>query len=226
MPKFFVNVAIIFNYIRCSLHIILFYFHKNRLIIKADASRWLLLLRKKYSLLTGFVYLLAFYPEFRNVFYLRIGISKYFLNFFCPRLKTLIFSTDNIGEGLFIQHGFGTSIGADSIGKNCLINQQVTIGDYHEGCPTILNNVSIRSGAIVMGKITIGNNVVIGANAIVYTNVPDNCTVFASPSRIMHWDKSEPNGQIIRHELLCSENDWHRQTDLSDQKRLTILDQN
>ena len=45
----------------------------------------------------------------------------------------------------------------------------------------------INSGAIIMGKVIIGNNVVIGANATVMQNVPDNCTVLPVSSKIMHW---------------------------------------
>lgn len=187
MTNFLINFLLIISSFRLIPHLFIYLFHKRKLFIRADIKRWLNLLKIEKSLLSGFIYLLTFYPEFRNVFYLRAGKSKYFLNFLCPKLKTLIFSTDKIGEGLFIEHGFSTSVGAKSIGKNCWINQLVTIGDYHLGTPIILDNVSIRSGATIIGNITIGNNVVIGANAIVYTDIPDNCTVFASPSRIMYW---------------------------------------
>jgi len=74
-------------------------------------------MKKKYSQLTGFVYLLGLISEFRNVFYNRIGISRYFLNIFCPKLSTLHIVTKNIGEGLFIQHGFARGITAESMVK-------------------------------------------------------------------------------------------------------------
>lgn len=51
--------------------------------------------------------------------------------------------------------------------------------------PTILDNVSIKAGAKVLGKITIGNNVIIGANAVVVKDVPDNCTVVGVPAYII-----------------------------------------
>jgi serine O-acetyltransferase len=97
-------------------------------------------------------------------------------------------ATKDIGEGLYIQNGFASAIGAESIGKNCWINQQVTIGGYNEGYPIILENVKIYSGAVIIGRITIGNNVVIGANATVFSDIPDNCTVFAPPPKIVKWD--------------------------------------
>jgi serine O-acetyltransferase len=117
-------------------------------------------------------------------------------------MSTLTIATQRIGEGLFIPHGYATSIGASSIGKNCSINNNVTIGTYGgENRPTILDNVVINAGAVLFGKITIGNNVIIGANATVNTDIPDNCTVFPPPSRIMKW-----NEQHIQTDAV-SEND-------------------
>lgn len=158
-----------------------------------DLFRWLEILKVKYSLIIGFVYLLSYYKEFRNLFYHRIGFCKYFLNIICPEISSLVIHTKSIGEGLFIQHGFSTAIGAKSIGRNCFINQQVTIGYNNEDCPIIGNNVTIRPGAIIFGKIEIGDNVVIGAGAVVFKNVPDNATVYPSSSRIMQWKKSKWN---------------------------------
>jgi serine O-acetyltransferase len=136
---------------------------------------------------SGFIYLLSNYRQFRDLFYKRIGWSRYFLNFFCPKLDTLHIVTDKIGEGLFIHIGYATSIGATSIGKNCLICQKVTIGYSSGGYPTIGDNVIVYPGAVILGDITIGNNAVIGANSTVYKDVPENCTVFAYPSRQIVW---------------------------------------
>jgi len=69
-------------------------------------------------------------------------------------VNTLFITTSDIKGGLFIQHGFATIISAASIGENCWINQQVTIGysDKTE-CPHIGNNVHIYAGAKVIGGI-------------------------------------------------------------------------
>jgi serine O-acetyltransferase len=105
-------------------------------------------------------------------------------------MSTLYIDTKKIGEGLFIPHGFSSTIGAASIGKNCSINHNVTIGTYGKRTrPIILDNVQINAGAVIFGNITIGNNVIIGANATVNTDIPDNCTVFPPPSRIMRWNE-------------------------------------
>jgi serine O-acetyltransferase len=187
MRSFLIGLIIVLNFIRCLPHLVFFLIHKNRKLILADTLRWLKIMDLKYGELIGFIYLLSFFHEFRNLFYNRIGKSHHILNLFCPKLSTLLINTKEIGEGLYISHGFATGISAKSIGKNCSIGHQVSIGNY-KGYPTILDNVTIYAGAVILGKITIGNNTVIGANATVLKDVPDNCTVFAAPPMVMKWN--------------------------------------
>lgn len=184
-------VKLLLEFVRCFPHLMLFYFHHNNYLMQADTRRWLQLLKKDLRSPIGFIYLLSFYPEFRNLFYQRIGPSRYILNTFCPKRSTLIIEAAFIGEGLFIQHGFATAIGVKSIGKNCWINQQVTIGgDSKLNCPTLMDNVRVYAGAVIIGNLTIGNNSIIGANATVFKDVPDNCTVYPTSSIIMKWNKT------------------------------------
>lgn len=196
MNKRIVNLLILLNFIRCFPHLIIYSIHPKRKVIRADIRQWLLTLKKTYNCTVGLVYLLLVYREYRNLFYYRIGAWKYFLNIICREVSSLYIDTKNIGEGLFINHGFSTVIGAKSIGKNCRINQQVTIGDYFGGKPVILDNVHIHSGAIIIGDIIVGNNSNIGANATVFRDVPDNCTVFPTQSRVMKWN--EKIGPVIK----------------------------
>ena len=49
--------------------------------------------------------------------------------------------------------------------------------------------MSIYTGAIVIGDISIGNNVSIGAGAVVVKDVPDNFTVVGNPARIINNSK-------------------------------------
>ncbi|HEX2921529.1 MAG TPA: serine acetyltransferase [Bacteroidales bacterium] len=172
--------------------------HKNKNKIRADVKRWLDILKINQSIPFGFVYLIALHPEYRNLFYYRIGPAGHILNIICPKMPTIFLWVKDIGEGLFIQHGYGIGITAESIGKNCWINQHVSIGYYNNDCPTILDNVTIRPGAVIIGKVTIGNNAVIGINATVVTDVPDNCTVFNPPSKIIKW--SHGNGNEVFQE--------------------------
>jgi serine O-acetyltransferase len=130
---------------------------------------------------------MLYYPEFRNLFYYRLGHkTSRFISFLCPKMNTLFINCPTIGPGLFIQHGFATIIEAKSIGKNCWINQQVTIGFSNErDCPVIHDNVIIIAGVKIIGNVIIGNNSKIGANSVVVKNVPENCTVVGIPSYIV-----------------------------------------
>ena len=74
------------------------------------------------------------------------GCPECWFEFLCPRLPTLFLGSrsKSVGPGLFIQHGHGTSVTAETIGENCWINQLVTVGYSNEvDCPTIGNNVRI-----------------------------------------------------------------------------------
>ena len=98
-----------------------------------------------------------------------------------------------IDEGLFIDHGSGVVIGETTvIGKNCVIYQGATLGgtgkETGKRHPTLGDNVMVGSGARVLGPITIGNNVKIASNAVVLTDLPDNCTAVGVPAKIVKQD--------------------------------------
>jgi len=127
-------------------------------------------------------------PEFRTLFYYRLRAARLFA-FLATGERTLFINTQDIGPGLYIQHGFATIIAAKSIGANCWINQQVTIGySSTTDAPAIGDNVTINAGAKVIGGIQIGSGSKIGANAVVVKNVPLNCTVVGVPGRIVRKD--------------------------------------
>ena len=186
MKKIATSLRLIYYYLICLPHILLLTTHKKGGIIKADTRRWLAIMDKPYSLLTGFVYLISYYPEFRNLFYYRIGGLGKILNLYCPKMNSLFIESDFIDEGLFIQHGFATIIAAKSIGKNCWINQQVTIGYSNKNdCPVLLDNVTINAGAKVIGGVKIGSNSKVGANSVVVKDIPPDCVVVGVPAYIV-----------------------------------------
>ena len=89
----------------------------------------------------------------------------------------------SIGESFRIQHPTGIVVGHQVIaGKNLELFQNVTIGSNRKPengreMPIIGDNVTIYTGAVVVGAIKIGDNAVIGANTYVDFDVPDNCFV-------------------------------------------------
>lgn len=93
----------------------------------------------------------------------------------------------HIGGGLIMPHPNGIVIHPDAkIGVNCLIFQQVTIGNSaKKGVPTIGTHVDIGAGAKILGPVIIGDNARIGANAVVLGDVPAGKTAVGIPAKII-----------------------------------------
>ncbi|MDF5720852.1 MAG: serine acetyltransferase [Rhizonema sp. PD37] len=173
-----------------------------------DVKRWIQAIGwNKNSDLFSLLSLLTdnWHQAFKNLYYYRISQSNflirtltYVFSIVYRGRSSLIFQCENIGSGFFIQHGFSTIIAAKSIGENCWINQQVTIGFKDAtSCPTIGNNVIINAGAKVIGSVTICDNVTVGANAVVVKNVPENCVVVGVPAYIV-----KKNGVKVKEQLV------------------------
>jgi serine O-acetyltransferase len=104
-----------------------------------------------------------------------------------------------VGEGLFIDHGNGVVIGETAeIGENVTLYQGVTLGGtgFATGKrhPTVQDNVTIGSGAKLLGPITIGHGAKIGANSVVIHDVPENSTVVGNPGHPVRVDGKRPEG--------------------------------
>ncbi len=105
----------------------------------------------------------------------------------------------SIGKGLFIDHGSGVVIGETAeIGDDVTLYQGVTLGGtgFATGKrhPTVQDNVTIGSGAKLLGPITIGHGAKIGANSVVITDVPPNSTVVGNPGHPVRVDGRRPEG--------------------------------
>lgn len=183
------KVRLLVSTLRLVPHWLLFNLHANRKVMQYDTSRWLTILRIDRKEQVGFLHLMTFVPEFRNLFYYRAGGWALPLKLLCAPLRTLYLEAGQIGPGLFIQHGFATIVAARSVGKDCWVNQQVTIGFSNPtDQPVIEDNVTIHAGAKVIGKVTVGSNSKVGANAVVVKDVPENCTVVGVPAHIVRRD--------------------------------------
>lgn len=95
-----------------------------------------------------------------------------------------------IGRRFFIDHGAGVVIGETSeIGDDVLMYQGVVLGGTStkkgKRHPTISNNVTIGSGAIILGAIIIGENAKIGSGSVVVKSVPPGATVVGVPGKIV-----------------------------------------
>ena len=91
-----------------------------------------------------------------------------------------------IGNYFFIDHGSGAVIGETAeIGDHVTLYQGVTLGGtgFQRGKrhPTIGDNVTVGSGAKLLGPIEVGHGAKIGANTVVIEDVPANSTVVGNP---------------------------------------------
>jgi len=100
-----------------------------------------------------------------------------------------------LGKSMFIDHGTGVVIGETSeIGNNVKIYQGVTLGALSfpkDACgkiikgakrhPTIEDNVTIYSGATILGNIVIGKGSLIGGNVWLTESVKPGTRVTISP---------------------------------------------
>ncbi|HEU4701475.1 MAG TPA: serine O-acetyltransferase EpsC [Conexibacter sp.] len=104
-----------------------------------------------------------------------------------------------IGRGLFIDHGMGVVIGETAeIGDDVTLYQGVTLGGTGFACgkrhPTVEDNVTIGSGAKLLGPIRVGHGSKIGANSVVIHDVPPNSTVVGNPGHPVRIDGRRPEG--------------------------------
>jgi len=91
-----------------------------------------------------------------------------------------------IGGEFFIDHGSGVVIGETAeIGERVTLYQGVTLGGtgFQPGKrhPTLGDNVTVGSGAKLLGPIAVGDGAKIGANTVVVEDVPPLATVVGNP---------------------------------------------
>lgn len=137
-----------------------------------------------------FVKLMTLFPEFRSIFYWRLGKIAKLVFFYMPgRTNLELYTPSNrVGGGFFVGHGWGTVVNADCIGENFNVGQNCTIGSRNGGLPKIGNNVSCWAGTIVIGDVTIGDYTEIGSGAVVVKSVPSNAVVVPTKSKIIRID--------------------------------------
>jgi serine O-acetyltransferase len=104
-----------------------------------------------------------------------------------------------IGEDFFIDHGSGVVIGETAeIGDRVTLYQGVTLGGtgFARGKrhPTVEDDVTIGSGAKLLGPVTVGHGAKVGANTVVIEDVPPKSTVVGNPGHPVRVEGRRPEG--------------------------------
>jgi serine O-acetyltransferase len=97
--------------------------------------------------------------------------------------------TTRVGRRVTIEHQSGIVIhGGAEIGDDCVIHQDVTIGnrrpDRPFDAPKVGNRVNIGAGAKLLGAVQVGDDARIGANAVVLDHVPEGALAIGVPARV------------------------------------------
>lgn len=110
-----------------------------------------------------------------------------------------LYETTVVGRRVRIGHHMGVVLGRGAvIGDDCLIRQNVTLGQSGgaeasvEREPRIGRGVVIGAGASVLGPVTVGDGARIGAHALVLRDVAAGATAMAAPARVL--PRSDPAG--------------------------------
>ena len=104
-----------------------------------------------------------------------------------------------IGPEFFIDHGSGVVIGETAEIACCVtLYQGVTLGGtgFQRGKrhPTLGENVTVGSGAKLLGPIAVGAGAKIGANTVVVEDVPPHSTVVGNPGHPVKVEGRRPEG--------------------------------
>lgn len=104
-----------------------------------------------------------------------------------------------LGRGVVIEHQGAIVVHGNSvIGDGCIIRQGCTLGlrslDDLDAAPVLGRDVSLGAGAVLLGRIRVGDGARIGANAVVLTDVPAGALAVGVPARIVPGRKDFPTG--------------------------------
>ena len=201
MPNFGKRLFAVINYWRTLPVYLCAICSSQKHLIKADVDRWNEIDQINFNFFESLNWYMTYKKEFRNLIQHRLKnpsrsiaslVHSVIARILWKPLETLYIYTKEIGGGLYIQHGFATIISAKSIGKNCRIYQQVTIGYKQEFCPVLGDNVSVTCGAKVLGDVTMQSNSLAAAGSVVVKDVPENAIVGGVPAKVIGY-KDENN---------------------------------
>ena len=161
--------------------------YKSPKLVHDDIWRFEILLRKT-----------EYYVNCKKTFIGKLYSKVLQFLYYKKRLKYNTYIPLNVfGPGLSIAH-FGSIIvnGNAKIGKNCRIQDSVTIGATNgaSDAPVLGDNIFIGSGARIIGKVNIASDIAIGSNAVVVNNFNESgITIGGVPAKKISDNNSHSN---------------------------------
>lgn len=109
----------------------------------------------------------------------------FYINYFI--LDVHIHPLVKIGKGLYIHYPGIIITQTTSIGDQITLIGPLTIGTDLNGSKgaTIGNNVTICTGARIIGNVSLGDNVIVGANAVVVNDFESDVIVGGIPAKVL-----------------------------------------
>jgi len=112
--------------------------------------------------------------------------------------SSIVFPNTEFGEGIIICQfvniscdcRFGSFVTIQpftEIGHDVIIGNyaHLNVNSFVGGFVKIGNFVTVHTGAKVLPRLKVGDNSVIGAGSVVTKNVPEGCTVFGNPAKVI-----------------------------------------
>jgi serine acetyltransferase len=95
-----------------------------------------------------------------------------------------------IGRRVIFEHQHGIVVhGQTVIGDDCIIRQGVTLGirnmDRLDEAPVLGRGVNVGAGAVIIGRVRVGDGAAIGANAVVLKDVPAGALAIGVPAKLV-----------------------------------------
>ena len=137
-----------------------------------------------------------------------VGLAPRFVAAFWRRRTVLVHHAEidhraRIGPGLYLMHHTGVYVGPVTIGDNCVLHHNVTIGQRvaagDHGVPHIGNDVWIGPGATITGDVTIGDGATISAGSVVSRDIPARALVAGNPGRVVTADYD--NSALLNYQV-------------------------
>lgn len=136
-----------------------------------------------------------YYNNRSNPIYYLLYVNNWFVFKHLSEERCCEFNVNTIEEGLVIWHGYNITVsGRAKIGKNFSISTGCCIGQAHEGCPTIGNNIEMGRGSMVLGGINIPSNTTIAAGAVVVKSIEEEFST---------WGGYLPNVSPMLETIIC-----------------------